>query len=56
MGLWVPDCLSGDSKEEKAKKNPIMEEKAKAYEPVKWYNASGLMDEAKWEKKSQGQK
>ena len=33
-----------------------MEEKAKAYEPVKWYNASGLMDEAKWEKKSQGQK
>ena len=30
-----------------AKRNPIMEEEAKVYEPVKWYNVSDLMDEAK---------
>lgn len=40
-------CSSGESKAEKAKRNPVMEEKAKVYEPVKWYNVSGLMDEAK---------
>lgn len=38
---------SGESKAEEAERNPIMEEKAKVYEPVKWYNVSGLMDEAK---------
>lgn len=46
MGLWGPDYLSRVSAAAKAKKNPIMEGKAKDHEPVKQYSPSGLRDEA----------
>ena len=36
----VGTCSSVESKAEKAKRNPIMEEEAKVYEPVKWCNVS----------------